>query len=252
MKPFPKSPFAGRLCRIRAGGGIDVVLERLSQQTGRQILMAPIEDTRWHGFWLRSKTSLVGGDSPDADGLYSYPFLVRAANERYILVSRESALVDLILERAGVGGHVDSPRVQVDRAARDLVFPDTEHQKSITGRKYTIGAIWGAVEGYARALRNLSFFGDDLAEAELFRYALQQITVTRIGLRDPVIDKELLSISSTGSLDFQYRGANHLVAIDTLTTYMRKNGYIEWRAGKIWTPDTNQSPTNPSGESPEI
>lgn len=244
MKPLPRAPFAGRLCRIRVDDGIDHVLRRLGQLTGHDPVLTPVEGTRWQSFWLRSDVAFTGGSSeaPDSDGSYAYPFLLRAAGDRYIIASREAALVEQLLERGGVGGHVDSPRVQVDKAARELIFPVPDGSGPTSGRKYTIGAVYGAVEGYARALRSVSFFGDDLAEAELFRYALNQIIVTRIGLRDPTVDKELLSVSSTGAVDFHFRGVPHLNAIDNLTTFMRASGYIEWRQGKAWAPDTDQSP----------
>lgn len=249
MKPLPRVPFAGRLCRIKVEDGIGQVFRRLQQLTGHESVMEPIEGTKWQAFWLRSQYSLTGGpaEPPDADGSYAYPFLVRAAGDRYIVVSRESALVEQFLERGGVAGHIDSPRVQVDKTARELVFPTVDPTAPPAGRRYTIGAIYGAVEGYARALRSVSFFGDDLAEAELFRYALNQIIVTRIGLRDPAVDKELLSISSTGAVDFHFRGVQHLNAIDQLTSFMRASGYIEWRKGKTWAPDTDQSPPKPLG-----
>lgn len=250
MKPLPRVPFAGRLCRIQVEDGLGQVLRRLHQMTGHEAVLTPLDGTKWQAFWLRSSIALTVGsaEASDIDGSFAYPFLVRAAGDRYIVVSREAALVEQLLERGGVGGHVDSPRVQVDKAARELVFPTKSTTTLTAGRRYTIGAVYGAVEGYARALRSVSLFGDDLAEAELFQYALNQIIVTRIGLRDPTVDKELLSISSTGAVDFHFRGVQHLNAIDQLTTFMRTSGYIEWRQGKTWAPDMDQLPPNPLGE----
>lgn len=242
MKPLPRVPFVGRLCRIKSEDGVQAVLQRLSLSSDSALVLETVEGTKWQAFWLRSKVALTGGsgESPDLDGLFSYPFLIRSSEDRYIIVSREAALVEKFLERGGIGGHVDAPRVQVDKIARELIFPSTEIGGVTPGRKYTIGAVYAAVEGYARALRAVSFFGDDLAEAELFRYALNQIIVTRIGIRDPVADKELLSISSTGAIDFHFRGPQHLNAIDGLTSFMRANGYIEWRRGKAWSADMIQ------------
>lgn len=249
MKPLPRAPFAGRFCRIKVDGGFQAVLDQF-KQVDRELVLLPVEGTKWQAFWLCSEVALIGGsaDVPDTDGSYTYPFLLRAAEDRYILVSREMALVDQLLERGGVGGHVDSPRIQVDKVARELIFPTTGDNGPTSGRKYTIGAVYAAVEGYARALRSVSFFGDDLAEAELFRYALKQIVVTRIGLRDPKTDKELLSVSSSGAVDFHFRGAAQLNAVDGLTSFMRASGYIEWRQGKTWEQDIDQLPTRLIGK----
>lgn len=235
MQPLPKSVFAGRLLRLRFEGGLEAALQSFS--TPRyQVVLNPIDGTRWCCFWLPSEHAFSVGDEPHSDGIYRYPFLCRISDDRYILASTDSKHVDIFLERAGVEKYVDAPRIYVDRAARDLVFPPTDDQGHSPGRRYTLGAVYGAVEGYARALRNISFFGDDIAEAALFRYALDQISVTRLTLRDPDTDKELISLNTTGGVDFHYKGAKHLNSIDSLTSFFRANGYIEWRAGRTWQP----------------
>lgn len=232
MQPLPRSVFAGRMLRVRLEGGLESALQRLSPP--QDVPVSSIDGTRWMGFWMPFERALSLGDEPQEDGLFRYPFLCRASDDRYILASTDSDHVDALLERIGIAGHVDAPRIQVDRAARELVFPPADAQGHAPGRKYTIGAVYGAVEGYARALRNVSFFGDDIAEAALFRHSLEQISVTRLTLRDPSTDRELISLNTTGGLDFHFKGAKHLNAIDGLTSFFRANGYIEWRVGRAW------------------
>lgn len=232
MQPLPKSVFAGRLLRVRLEGGLEAALQRLSLT--HHVAVSAIEGTRWSSFWFPFTRPLSVSDEPQEDGLFRYPFLCRVAGDRYILASTDSDHVEALLERTGIAGHVDAPRIHVDRATRELVFPPADAQGNSPGRKYTLGAVYGAVEGYARALRNVSFFGDDIAEAALFRYALEQISVTRLTLRDPSTDRELISLNTTGGLDFHFKGAKHLNAIDSLTAFFRANGYIEWRVGRVW------------------
>lgn len=232
MQPLPKAVFAGRMCRLRFDGGLIAALKRIER--GRYAGPFAIDGTRWSYFWLDFESALSAGDEPQPDGVYRYPFLSREAEDRYILASTDSSSVDHFLEQAGVAGLVDSPRIHVDRATRDLVFPPMDIKGQTPGRRYTLGAVYGAVEGYARALRNVSFFGDDIAEAELFRYALEQMSVTRLTLRDPNTDRELISLNSTGGLDFHFRGSKHLNSIDALTAFFRSSGYIEWRMGRTW------------------
>lgn len=235
MQHLPKVVFAGRLLRIRFEGGLEEALARLPAARKRTP-MQPIEGTRWSSFWVGFDRALSASDTPHPDGDYRYPFLCRTADDRYILASTDSGLVELLLEHLGIAGFVDAPRIHVDRAARDLVFPPSNAQNKVVGRRYTLGAVYGAVEGYARALRTISFYGDDIAEAALFRYALEQISVTRLTLRDPRTDKELISLNTTGGLDFHLKNSTHLNAIDTLTGFFRANGYIEWRVGQEWRP----------------
>lgn len=234
-KPLPKSVFAGRLLRLRLEGGLEAAIQKISI-AANQPLLKPIEGTRWCCFWLPLERPYSVGDEPSEDGLFRYPFLCRVSDDRYILASTDSDLVDIFLERAGVAKYVDAPRIYIDRATRDLVFPPADPDGKPSGRRYTLGAVYGAVEGYARALRNVSFFGDDIAEAALFRHALEQISVTRLTLRDPDTDKELMSLNTSGGLDFHYKGTQHLNSIDSLTAFFRAQGYIEWRIGRTWQP----------------
>jgi hypothetical protein len=231
MQPLPRSVFAGRLLRVRLEGGLEGALQKLPN--ARHAVEA-IDGTRWKSFWLPFARALSVGDQPQEDGLFRYPFLCRASDDRYILASTDSDHVEALLELTGIAGHVDAPRVHVDRATRELVFPPVDDQGNSPGRKYTLGAVYGAVEGYARALRNVSFFGHDIAEAALFRRALEEISVTRLTLRDPSTDRELISLNTTGGLDFHFKGAKHLNAIDNLTSFFRANRYIEWRVGREW------------------
>ena len=73
-----------------------------------------------------------------------------------------------------------------------------------------------------------------MAEAALFRDALSQVAVTRMTMRDPLTDREIISLSATGQLDFHFRGPKHLNSVDELTAFFRSYGYIEWRTGRTW------------------
>lgn len=237
MKPLnlPKSVYVGRLCRLRLEGGIEEALSRIESARGRPELTA-VPGSKWSHFWFDAKTAITTGHAPDNDGVFRYPFLCRIADDRFIIASTEAKVVDFFFEVTGTAGLVESPRVLVDRAARELVFPPQDVEGRTSARRYTIGAVYGAVEGYARALRNVSFFGEDIAEASLFRTALEQISVTRLTIRDPGIDRELISINTTGGLDFHFGQPKFLNNIDALTGYFRLHNYIVWRVGRSWQP----------------
>jgi hypothetical protein len=250
MKHLPKTPYAGKLCRLSFDGGLNLILQRLSSAYKQDVHASLVTGCKWQTFSIETKSPLTSTSvETNAEGSFFYPFLARVSGDRIILVAREAALIDQIFEISSVSGHVDSPRILIDKAVRDLVFPAGGTSVSAVGRKYTIGSIYAAVEGYARALRSISLFGDDLAEAELFRYALKQMSVHRAGIRDPATDKELMSVSSNGGVDFHYKGVSHLNAIDALTSFMRVNGYIEWRNGRLWQPDMDHLASNQTGKS---
>ena len=83
----------------------------------------PIEGTKWCCFWLSLKHALAHGISQTTTVFSRYPFVCRVAADRYIIASTDSKFVDSFLEHAGLAGITDSPRILVDKATRELVFP---------------------------------------------------------------------------------------------------------------------------------
>lgn len=257
MRPLPRVPFVGRLCRLKSDEPFIDIARRAAASASGTLDAEPVEGTKWLSLWLNTPLDLKGsGIAPDSGGMFRYPYLLRAVENRILLAGVDGSLAMFLIERGGIGGRIESPRIQVDRFARELIqtkpralveeFDANDREnippdgtRRVSGRKYIIGAIYAAVDGYGRALRSISFFGDDLAEAELVRHSLSEITVTRIGIRDPKLDKDLLSISSVGDIDFRYRGVQHLTSIDHLTSHMRLNRHIEWREGVSWQPETS-------------
>lgn len=88
--------------------------------------------------------------------------------------------------------------------------------------------VWAAVDGYGRALRTMSFVGDDLAEAQLFSSTLNSMSPYRVVLRDVKTGLEVISIGSNGEFSIYYRGAQHLAELDKLLRFLTRGGYITW------------------------
>jgi hypothetical protein len=247
------------MCRFKIDDTIESVINRVSDKLGCITRLEKIGTTAWHSAWLSSKNGLKGRsiESSDQSGEKRYPLLIRSIKlnkklneskvgfldsieqeeKRFLILSLDADTVDSIFEIAGIAGQIIAPRISVDTLVRDLVIPPilednlTQNKKEINrGRSYLIGAVWAAIEGHGRSLRSCSFFGDDLAEAKMFRDIMDKLSVTRVGLRDHKTDKEILSISSIGDITLQaYRGPEHLNAIDELTFYLKSHSYINWR-----------------------
>lgn len=264
MYTLPKYPYSGRMCRFKIDDTIESVIHRVSNKLGCITKLEKIESTSWHFAWLSSKNGLKGRsiESTDQTGEKRYPLLIRSIKlnkklseskvgfldsieqeeKRFLILSLDADTVDSIFEIAGIAGQIIAPRIAVDTLVRDLVIPPILEEDKIAqinqpnkieinrGRPYLIGAVWAAIEGHGRSIRSCSFFGDDLAEAKMFRDIMDKLSVTRVGLRDHKTDKEILSISSIGDITLQtYRGSEHLNAIDELTLYLKSHNYINWR-----------------------
>lgn len=254
----PKLPYAGRMARLTVDVTIEQCVARAAEAMGGNCTIAKIPSTGWATCWLRAD-KLRGRAVDIGEGQRAHPFLVRFARrvkpknenfldqieeeeKRFLMLGLDADTVDNVLEVAGVAGQLIHPRVDVDRLVRELVSPSADlkrvNESEIApedrgGRPYLLGSIYAGIEGYGRDLRNVAFFGDNLAEAKLFQRVLGNLSAHRLGVRDIVGErKEILSVSGKGEVSLQtYRGAKHLAAIDSFTQFMRLNGLIDWKDG---------------------
>jgi len=243
------------MARLKVDMTIEQCIAKASHVFDGECEFAPISGTGWVACWIRAD-ALAGRTVQAGEGQRAHPFLVRFARrakpkndkyldhleleeKRFLFLGLDASTVDDVLEAAGVGGQVVSPRVDVDRLVHDLVSPPSAlvwpdpaqvPPEERGGRPYLIGSIYAGIEGYGRNMRSASFFGDDLAEAKLFKRILGRLSAYRVGVRDPAKEKEILSISGKGEVSLQtYRGKEHLAAIDLFTQFMRLNGMIDWK-----------------------
>jgi hypothetical protein len=94
---------------------------------------------------------------------------------------------------------------------------------------YRLSALYAAVDGFGRSVRTVSLFGDDLGGAAMVRGILEYLNPFRVTLRDIRNDLEVLSISTQGEMNFYYRGASSLDAVDKALSHIRRGSFIHWR-----------------------
>ena len=152
-------------------------------------------ETDWTGLRLTTHTPLLSNDDLLSSS-FNYYYLLKSYEQHVILVSNHSKLVDDFIRICKLKNMIKPPKVDVDRLMRDISLKPHEY--------YTISRVYASVDGFARRLRAISLFGDDLVQAEAFQNLLPNLTAQRIELRDVKKRISCLSIDGSGSIDFYF------------------------------------------------
>jgi hypothetical protein len=140
-----------------------------------------------------------------------------------MLVGTAQEVVSYVLKETTLVGGVTSPAVNVAKLVGDLAStPDS----------YSLGTVHARVDGYGHSLRSLVMYGDDLADARLFRDVLSRIAPYRVSLRDVLTKDELLTIGSRGDVGFHCRGVKTLAEVDKALGFLSSRGYMAWELDK--------------------
>jgi hypothetical protein len=161
-----------------------------------------LEDTKWDRFTYSSAKPLLKEEQLPIDGAYRYPLLLRRSPRgRMVLLSKSLVIVNVVLEAERIEARrqplVSPPQEfrRVKVAVHDLVADLTTHPT-----EYVLTRVDANVPAFGQALKYISFYGDDIAEAVLFREYLPVMRCYACGLRSVAGTQEILRIGSSGVL----------------------------------------------------
>lgn len=175
----------------------------------------------WFSATLESSIPLMN-EPADSAPIYQYRYLVRRGRTgHFLVVTSHYDLLLSLLQRAGFHKLLTNPAVNIPMVVKEL----TDNPGS-----YAMSAVFAYVDGYGESIRSISFYGDDLAEAALFRETLPKIRPRRVSLRDVTTMTEVLSIGSRGQISFHYSGDRSLVDVDSALRFLSQRNYLTWEA----------------------
>lgn len=174
----------------------------------------------WLSFQLRSPDPLIQEDI-DKSPPYKYPFLIRLSSNkrRMLVVSIHESVVSNLALQADWRDIIRSAKIRIP----DLVIHLT-HKPDI----YCLSIVYARIDGYGRALRTISLYGSDLAEAKLFHDILPKMVPFRIQLRDIITGEDILQLGSKGEVSFMYNGEDTLIKIDKSLIFLTMHGFLIW------------------------
>lgn len=90
---------------------------------------------------------------------------------------------------------------------------------------------YARVAAFGAALRNISFYDDDLGEASLFRENMHLLNVFVCGLRHTEEGSEVVRLGSDGSISFNMQSPSKVVEVEEVLRFLRQEGYL---STEIW------------------
>ena len=179
------------------------------------------ERSGWQSLELTTERSL-GYEDPSLFGAGNYKYRVLSRSglaPRFMMVATAHDVITHVLKESSLVGRVSTPNVNVAKLVRDLSStPDT----------YSLGTVYARVDGYGQSLRSVVMYGDDLADARLFRDVLPRIAPYRVSLRHVLTKNELFTIGARGDVGFHCRGPESLDDVDKALTFLSTRNYMSW------------------------
>lgn len=183
-------------------------------------LAGDVEKTKWERYEFRSEQPLLGEEIIGGDTYFSYPVLCRRSGHRLLLLSAGQRVVEHIVEREFDSlfvPHLRKVKIAVDQLVRGLTNKPTI---------YVLGYVHAKLPVFGALLRSASFYGDDLAEASLFRDNIGLMNFSTCGLRPAVGPNEIVRLNSDGSLYHVQPDPDRLIELEHVFRFLRESGYL--------------------------
>lgn len=223
----PRANYSGLLLRLKSSEPFPAFASRLPNIAPRNFASTH----GWHMFdWATDfDAGIEARGMSQVDGRFVYPLLLREVEERFLLLSTHSDVVQEFINSNRLSRLVERPVIDISGLVKELVFPGGDEQAAGTAG-YKMGALYAAVDGFGRSVRTISLFGDDLGSAAMVRDVLKYLNPFRVTLRDARNEQEVLSISTQGEISFYYRGMPSFESVDKALAHVRRGNFIHWRS----------------------
>jgi hypothetical protein len=177
------------------------------------------EQSRWEWLTFTSDSSLLGDDRL-GPGPVEYPVLVRRSDKRVAMLSLDKRVVLHLLGHE-FGGAGESELHHVTVRVHDLVSFLVSSPS-----KYVLSLVHAKIPAFGNALKSMSFYGDDVAEANLFRDNFGLLNCHTCGLKDVIRGSEIVRIGSDGQLTVQWPNARRLGEVEAALGFLSENNFI--------------------------
>lgn len=187
-----------------------------------------VPGSRWEEFVFSSDVPLRKEDAENVQEPFRYAVICRRSGSRILLSSVGRQIVEHLLEK--VLSETFIPRLRrVSIAVNDLV-------KAMAARPtiYALSFVHARVPAFGTSLRSVSFYGDDLAEASLFRDNMPLMNFFTCGLRPTVGGAEIVRVAGDGTLSFYMASPDRVMAVENALGFLRREGYL---STSIWPHD---------------
>lgn len=174
----------------------------------------------WELYNFKSSQPLLGEEEQDLKESYDYPIICRRSGQRLLILSIGKNVIDFLL--ANVFARFIKPKFShVPVAIHDLVTHIAQKPQ-----RYVLSFVHARVSGYGAAVRAVSFYGEDVGEADLFRKNLYLFNCFICGLRNVASGGEILRISSEGFVYFNCPSELRLGDVQLILNFIKELGFL--------------------------
>lgn len=194
-------------------------LDRTVLEQSRQLRFHSTLAPRWEAYKLASAAPLLGEDR-DNGRKFEYDLVARCSGSRVLLLAPHREIVEFFIEHE-LGPLMFPPLRRVAIAVDQLV-------KSLTSKpaNYVLSFAHARVPAFGTSLRAISFYGEDLGEASLFRRDLDLLVFFTCGLREASGGYEIVRLGSEGAVSFYYSGPHRVLEVENALRYLRSEKYL--------------------------
>jgi len=179
-----------------------------------------ITDSHWETYVFKSPIPLNQENTDFISGPYIYPIVCRRSGPRVLVLSSHRRIVEHLLSNGFNGTFTPSLRrvsIAVDDLVRALVNRPTV---------FVLSFVHARAPAFGTALRAVSFYGEDLADASLFRESIMFFNFATCGLRHAVGGTELVRLGGDGAVSFNYSREQRVLEVEDVLRFLSKQGYL--------------------------
>lgn len=180
-----------------------------------------IGDTRWEQFVFTSSTPLLGEPTIESSS-FDYLVVCRRSGPRILLMSPHREVVDHLLERNL--GKAFVPRLRhVPIAVDDLVRAIVDKPSL-----YSLSSVHARVGAFGDNLTSVSYYGEDLGEAQMFRDQMEKLSFYACGLRSTIDGTRLIRLGSDGAISFMLTKPENrrIQDVEKVLIFLRRHHYL--------------------------
>jgi hypothetical protein len=174
---------------------------------------------KWESFSLESRDPLAGEEPRIVAPPYRYHLLIRRSGARLLLLGNHKDIAPHVLRLLQ---RVFRPRLRgvkigVDQLVKGLTEKPTT---------YVLSFAHARVPAFGAILRSISFYGDDIGDASLFRQQMALMVFHTCGLRDARGGPEILRLGAEGIVSFFLSNPSKALEIEDVLRFLRNSGYL--------------------------
>lgn len=169
----------------------------------------------WRSFTYSTEAPLRQEDLADLPPPYRYPMVIRARKTRAIVLSVDDAVVDHFLATAAVRaavGTLHPVQIRVDDFVKSILETRSAYQVVFAHAKSPASG---------RSLRSISFYGEDVTSAPLFRNQARSLTFLTCGMRSLAKGNEIVRVSTDGVVSAEGDRPKAVGLLEEVLAYLR-------------------------------